>query len=94
MELHPKFTDEDWRNELRRNILYSGQENQPVCFLVDEYRIVKDEWFKDVACLLKTGMHTEIVRKNDIFGALVNIRFNMEKRLRLGLSFSNAQVGD
>jgi hypothetical protein len=42
MELHPNFTEEEWRQDIRRNIIYSATEDKPLAYVCDEYRITED----------------------------------------------------
>ena len=74
MELHPSFNDEEWRNEIRRNIIYAVQEDKPLAYICDEYRITNDKWYLDLECLVKSNVCTEITRQSDIKQALVSIK--------------------
>ena len=45
MELHPNYIDEEWRADMRKNIIYSAMEDKPLAYVCDEYRITSDTWF-------------------------------------------------
>jgi len=82
MEMHPNFSDEEWRAELRRNIIYSAQEDKPMCFVADEYRITSDLWYKDLESLLKSSVCSEITRKQDTLSCLINIHLQQRRAAR------------
>ena len=71
MELHPNFVDEEWRAEIRKNIIQSAAEDKPLAYVCDEYRILNMEWYKDLETLIKSHVCTDITRQNDILSALV-----------------------
>jgi hypothetical protein len=73
MELHPNFIDEEWRSDMRKNIIYSAMEDKPLAYVCDEYRITNDLWYDDLECLVKSNVCSEITRQNDILAALVAI---------------------
>lgn len=73
MELHPNFTDEEWKADMRRNIIYSAQEDKALAYVCDEYRMVNSEWYRDLECLVKSNVCSEITRRSDIIQALVQI---------------------
>ena len=62
MELHPNFIDEEWRTEMRKNIIYSASEDKPVAYVCDEYRITNDNWYRDLETLVKSNVCSEITR--------------------------------
>jgi hypothetical protein len=73
MELNPNLTDDDWRQEMRKNIIYAASDDKPLAYVCDEYRITKDAWYKDLETLVKSHVCTEITRKSDIMQALISI---------------------
>ena len=79
MELHPNFVDEEWRAEMRKNILQSASEDRPLAYVCDEYRILNQDWYKDLETLVKSNVCSEITRQNDILSALVSIQSQQKK---------------
>jgi len=67
MEMSQNYTDEDWRQDLRKNIVYSASEDKPLAYVCDEFRITSDKWYLDLECLVKSNICSEITRKNDVF---------------------------
>ena len=74
MELHPNFTDEEWRADMRKNIIYSASEDKSLAYICDEYRITNSMWYKDLETLVKSNVCSEITRQTDILAALVEIQ--------------------
>ena len=66
MELHPNFTDDEWRQEMRKNIIYAASDDKPLAYVCDEYRISSDALYKDLETLVKSHVCTEITRKSDV----------------------------
>lgn len=73
MELHPNFTDEEWRADLRKNIIYCASDDKPLAYVADEYRITNTNWYKDLETLIKSNICSEITRQHDILAACVQI---------------------
>lgn len=73
MELHPNFTDEEWRADLRKNIIYTASEDKPLAYIADEYRITNPSWYRDLETLIKSNICSEITRQLDILAACVQI---------------------
>lgn len=86
MELHPNFVDEEWRGEMRKNIIQAASEERPLAYVCDEYRMLNGAWYKDLETLLKSNVCSEITRQNDILSALVAIESQQKKS-------ANALVG-
>ena len=42
VETYEGFSDEEWKSELRRAIMYCGQEDKPLTFFIDEYKLLND----------------------------------------------------
>lgn len=74
MELHPNFVDDEWRSDLRKNIIYAASEDKQMAYVCDEYRILQDSWYKDLETLVKSNVCSEITRQHDILAALVSIQ--------------------
>lgn len=74
MELHPNFIDEEWRTEMRKNIIYSASEDKPLAYCCDEYRITNDHWYRDLETLVKSNVCSEITRQHDVLAALFAIQ--------------------
>lgn len=66
MELHPNFIDEEWRGDMRKNIIYSAMEDKALAYVCDEYRITNDTWYQDLETLVKSNVCSEITRQSDI----------------------------
>ena len=66
MELHPNFIDEEWRGDMRKNIIYSAMEDKALAYVCDEYRITNDKWYQDLETLVKSNVCSEITRQSDI----------------------------
>ena len=79
MELHPNFVDEEWRGEMRKNIIQAASEDRPLAYVCDEYRMLNSAWYNDLETLLKSNVCTEITRQNDILSALVAIESQQKK---------------
>ena len=73
MELHPNFVDEEWRSDMRKNIITAASEDKPHAYVCDEYRILNNAWYKDLETLIKSNVQSEITRQNDVLAALVSI---------------------
>jgi hypothetical protein len=54
MDISNSFTDDDWLNELRRILTFAIEEDKPACYVVDEYRVQNDMWYKDLECIIKS----------------------------------------
>jgi len=92
VEMHEGYTDEEWRSELRRALLTCGDDDKPVTFFIDEYKLIKDHWYDDLECLIKSNISTEIARKSDLTAHLLNIYKEVErekKAMTVGLSTSD-----
>jgi hypothetical protein len=53
MDMSVNFTDDDWLSELRKIITFSIEEDKAACYVVDEYRVTNDDWYKDLETLCK-----------------------------------------
>ena len=62
MELHPNFTDEEWRSEMRKNLIYSAMEDKSLAYVCDEYRILNDDWYHDLEVMIKSNVCSEVTR--------------------------------
>ena len=45
----------------------------PLMINLDEYQIKRETWYRDLECLLKNGMSSDITRKTDIVAVLASI---------------------
>ena len=54
MEMSTNFTSDDWLGELRRILTYTIEEDKQACYVVDEYRVQSDIWYRDLETLVKT----------------------------------------
>ena len=89
LEVYEGVQPEDWQGDLRRAVIFCGNEDRPLTFYVDEYKMIRDSMYWDLECLLKNNVVTEITRKGDILLALANIYQQVEaekKALKFGLS--------
>jgi hypothetical protein len=73
MEISNSFTDDDWCNELRRILTYAIEEDKPTCYVVDEYRVVNDMWYKDLECIIKSQTCSEVLRKQDLMASMASL---------------------
>lgn len=73
LEVYDGFQAEDWQGELRRSVIFCGNEDKHLTFYLDEYKMIKDSMYWDLECLLKNNVVSEITRKSDILLALANI---------------------
>ena len=79
VEMHEGYTDEEWRSELRRALVYCGNDDKPLTFFIDEYKLIKDSWYDDLECLVKSNISTEISSKTDLTTILLNIHKEVER---------------
>ena len=79
--MNQNYTDEDWRQDLRKNMVYSASEDKSLAFVCDEFRISDDKWYLDLECLVKSNLCSEITRKSEIMTCLVQI--NKQKKIAL-----------
>jgi len=70
MDISNSFTDDDWLNELRRILTYAIEEDKPACYVVDEYRVPNDLWYKDLECIIKSQTCSEVLRKSDLIASM------------------------
>lgn len=54
-------------------MIYAANEDKPLTLFVDEYKMLFDQQYEDLSCLLKNSSISEIVRKSDIMLTLANI---------------------
>ena len=73
LEGYEGFQSEEWYGELRRAVIYCGNEDKPLTFFVDEYSMIRDQMYKDLETMIKNNCVTEITRKSDIMLTLANI---------------------
>ena len=78
LEVYEGVQAEDWQGDLRRAVIFCGNEDRPLTFYVDEYKMIRDSMYWDLECLLKNNVVTEITRKGDILLALANIYQQVE----------------
>ncbi len=78
LEVYEGVQVEDWQGDLRRAVIFCGNEDRPLTFYVDEYKMIRDSMYWDLECLLKNNVVTEITRKGDILLALANIYQQVE----------------
>ena len=92
VEMHEAYTDEEWRSELRRAIVYCGNDDKPLTFFIDEYKLLKDHWYDDLECVIKSNTSTEIAKKSELNAVLLQIYKEVErekKAMTIGLSTSD-----
>jgi hypothetical protein len=88
MAIHEGFTEEEWRGELRRALQTCANEDGPLTFYIDEYKMMHDHWYEDLECLVRSNTHTDICKQDDVFPILMKIKAQIaaEKRgMRIGL---------
>jgi hypothetical protein len=89
LEIYEGFSDGEWKVELRRALIQCGSHDKPLTLYIDEYNMLKDQWYKDLECVLNNNMASEITRKSDIATVLATIYKEVDKEkqgMRLGLS--------
>ena len=79
VEMHEGYTDEEWRSELRRAIVYCGNDDRPLTFFIDEYKLIKDHWYDDLECMIKSNISTDIAKKSDLTTHLLHIYKEVER---------------
>ena len=92
LEMHEGFTEEEWRVELRRALLYCGNEAKPLTFYIDEYKLIHDRWYEDLECILRNNIASDITRRADVIQVLCTISGHLEqekKGMRIGGSASD-----
>lgn len=97
LEVYEGFQTDEWHGELRRAVIYCGNEDKPLTFFVDEYKMVNDQMYADLECLLRNNIVTEITRKADVLLALANIYEQIEaekKAAKFGISGEEEQKAD
>jgi dynein heavy chain len=77
-EVFEGFQHDEWHAELRRAVTYCASEGKPLTFFVDEYKMVRDQMYTDLECLLKNHMASEIMRKPDVMMTLVELYEQIE----------------
>jgi hypothetical protein len=73
LEVYEGFQTEDWHGELRRAVVYCGNEDKPLTLFLDEYKMLDDQMYLDLECLLKNNVVSDIIRKPDVMLVLANI---------------------
>ena len=79
VEMHESFTDEEWKSELRRALIYCGNDDRPLTFFIDEYKLLKDQWYSDLECLVRNNISGDIAKKSDLTQILLNIHKEVER---------------
>jgi hypothetical protein len=73
LAVYEGFQSEEWYGELRRSVIYCGNEDKPLTFFVDEYKMLHEQMYKDLETMLKNNVVSEITRKSDIMLTMANI---------------------
>ena len=73
MDISSNFSDDDWLNELRRILTFAIEEDKPTCYVVDEYRVTNDMWYKDLECIIKSQTCSEVLRKQDLMASMASL---------------------
>ena len=93
MEMSTNFTSDDWLGELRRILTYTIEEDKQACYVVDEYRVQSDIWYRDLETLVKTQTSSEVLRYKDNLASLTSIMLKQEQKVKekeLGVSKSGS----
>ena len=73
LEVYEGYQIDEWQQELRRTLIYCGSEDKPATLFIDEYKLMHDQMYCDLECILRNNMGSDITRKNDIMTALTSI---------------------
>jgi hypothetical protein len=82
MDMSVNFTDDDWLAELRKIMTYSIEEDKAACYVVDEYRVTNDLWYRDLETLCKAQTSSEVLRKSDLLSSMVALTMLTERKDR------------
>jgi hypothetical protein len=82
MDMSVNFTDDDWLSELRKIITFSIEEDKAACYVVDEYRVTNDDWYRDLETLCKAQTSSEVLRKSDLLSSMVALTMLTERKDR------------
>ena len=80
LDMNPDFNDTDWQQELRNIILCAGQDNKPLLFSLEEYRITEPQWYRDIETIMTDNAHSLIMAGEDLPRALTKISKQMKRR--------------
>jgi hypothetical protein len=53
MDMSVNFTDDDWLGEIRKIMTFAIEEDKAACYVVDEYRVTNDNWYRDLETICK-----------------------------------------
>ena len=59
--MHETFGDDEWTSELKKILNLTVVENKPVILSLDQFTLVKEEWYEDLICIMKNDFHTGMV---------------------------------
>lgn len=93
MDLSTQFTNDDWLAELRKILTYCIEEDKQSCYVVDEYRVPNDLWYRDLECIAKAQTSSEVIRHRDLLASLTALMIREEQKVRekqLGISKSGS----
>lgn len=65
LDMNADFGDVEWNNEIRSKIQYCGQDDKQLCWVVDEYRITDQNWYKDIELLMTCAQSNTSISKNE-----------------------------
>lgn len=94
--MYEGFQTEDWHGELRRAVVYCATEDKPLTLFLDEYKMLNDQMYLDLECLIKNNAVSDIVRKPDVMLVLANVYEQLENEKRaakFGLDGAEADDG-
>jgi hypothetical protein len=97
LEVFEGFQHDEWHAELRRAVVFCANEGKPLTFFVDEYKMVRDQMYTDLECLLKNHVASEITRKADVTLSLTELYQQAEaekKASKFGLAAEDGAPGD
>lgn len=68
-EVYEGYQIDEWQGELRRTLIYCATQDKPACLFIDEYKLLYDQMYSDLECILRNNFASEITRKNDVMMA-------------------------
>jgi len=88
-ETHQGHSTSEWQSGVRQALVACAIADRPATLQLDEYKLLDDQWFTDLGCLLKNNISSETLRKPDLLKIITAIVSEVEKEkrsARLGLS--------
>lgn len=86
LEMHPEFSDQDWKQELRFKIIETGQDDKPICFVLEEYRMTNQDWYRDIETLMTCNTLTQVFAQSDMSSILSALKLQHRRLDRQRIS--------